>query len=314
MGASPILCPELGEDFERYHDVLLGLAYRMVGSVTEAEDIVQEAWLRWYRIDRSQVVEPLAFLVRITTRTAVDCLRRAKIRRETYVGPWLPEPLLTSPDIAEDVQYAELLSMAMMVVLETLSPLERAVFVLREAFACPYTEIGSIVGRSEATVRQVAHRARAHVAERRPRFTADYHLRREVTERFLAACLGGDLDKLLELLAPGVTLWSDGGGLTGGPRRPVQGRARVAAVLATVPGRGPARKEAEFTDMNGGPAAVITAGRQPIAVVVLGVAPCSQPVTEVWVVANPCKLSGVRAGHRHQAGHADIQQRNPVRM
>jgi RNA polymerase sigma factor (sigma-70 family) len=149
-----------------HHDLLVGVAYRVLGSVTDAEDAVQEAWLRWSKVDPAEVANPRAFLVRVTTRLAIDRLRRAKARRESYVGPWLHEPVLTGHDVAEEVELAESVSMAMLVVLETLSPLERAVFVLREAFGMPYAEIGEVIGRKEEAVRQLAHRARDHV--RRP--------------------------------------------------------------------------------------------------------------------------------------------------
>jgi RNA polymerase sigma factor (sigma-70 family) len=167
-----------------HHDLLVGVAYRVLGSVTDAEDAVQEAWLRWSKVDPAEVANPRAFLVRVTTRLAIDRLRRAKARRESYVGPWLPEPVLTGHDVAEEVELAESVSMAMLVVLETLSPLERAVFVLREAF-----EI-----------------------DRDARFEASQETRRHVTERFLEAAVGGDVQALMEVLAPGVTLVADGGG------------------------------------------------------------------------------------------------------
>ena len=167
-----------------HHDLLVGVAYRVLGSVTDAEDAVQEAWLRWSKVDPAEVANPRAFLVRVTTRLAIDRLRRAKARRESYVGPWLPEPVLTGHDVAEEVELAESVSMAMLIVLETLSPLERAVFVLREAF-----EI-----------------------DRDARFEADQETRRHVTERFLEAAVGGDVQALMEVLAPGVTLVADGGG------------------------------------------------------------------------------------------------------
>jgi RNA polymerase sigma factor (sigma-70 family) len=189
--------------FEDYRGLLVSVAYRVLGSVTDAEDAVQEAWLRWSNVDHSQVADPRAFLVRVTTRLAIDRLRRAKARRESYVGPWLPEPILTRQDPAEDAAMAESVSMAMLVVLETLSPLERAVFVLREAFGMPHAEIADVLGRKEEAVRQLAKRARDHVRERRTRFDADRNEQQRVTERFLEATAGGDLEGLMEVLAPG---------------------------------------------------------------------------------------------------------------
>src|SRR5918995_96530 len=171
--------------FDEHRALLISVAYRMLGSVTDAEDTVQEAWLRWSGVNPSDVRDTRAFLVRVTTRLAIDRLRRAKTRRESYVGPWLPEPILTDRDVAEDVALAESVSMAMLVVLETLSPLERAVFVLREAFGMPYAEIADVLGRSDVAVRQLARRARDHVRDRDARFEADQETRRHVTERFL---------------------------------------------------------------------------------------------------------------------------------
>src|SRR5215208_141098 len=220
--------------FGEHRDLLVGVAYRILGSVTDAEDTVQEAWIRWSGVDHSEVADPLAFLVRVTTRLAIDRLRRAKVRRESYVGPWLPEPVLTGYDVAEDVALAESVSMAMLVVLETLSPLERAVFVLREAFGMPYAEIGEVVGRKEEAVRQLARRARDHVQERRSRFEADQTEQRRVTERFLEATSSGDLEALMGVLAPGVMLVADGGGRAIAPRRPVRGAQKVARFLLAV--------------------------------------------------------------------------------
>src|SRR5215216_5615468 len=182
----------------------MAVAYRILGRVTDAEDAVQDAWLRWVNTRPSKVVDPRAFLVRVSARLAIDRLRRVKARRESYVGPWLPEPLLTGRDVAEDAEMAESVSMAMLVVLETLSPLERAVFVLREAFAMPYAEIADVLGRKEQAVRQLGRRARDHVQERRSRFDADQSEQRRVTERFLEAASNGDLEALMEVLSPGV--------------------------------------------------------------------------------------------------------------
>src|SRR5215203_3937317 len=196
--------PDATRIFGEHRDLLMAVAYQILGSVTDAEDVVQEAWLRWSNARSSEVADPRAFLVRVSARLAIDRLRRVKARRESYVGPWLPEPLLTGRDVAEDAEMAESVSMAMLIVLETLSPLERAVFVLREAFAMPYADIAEVLGRKEQAVRQLARRARDHVQERRPRFEADQATRRRVTERFLAATVSGDLETLMRVLAPGV--------------------------------------------------------------------------------------------------------------
>ena len=191
-GMQPLYDRDSARVFDEHRALLISVAYRILGSVTDAEDTVQEAWLRWSGVNPSDVRDPRAFLVRVTTRLAIDRLRRAKTRRESYVGPWLPEPILTGRDVAEDVALAESVSMAMLVVLETLSPLERAVFVLREAFGMPYAEIADILGRKEEAVRQLGRRARDHVQERRSRFDTDESEQHRVTERFLEATSTGN--------------------------------------------------------------------------------------------------------------------------
>lgn len=205
------------EVFESHRPVLTGVAYRMLGRIADAEDVVQEAWLRWSSASREDVREPRAFLVRITTRLAIDRLRQVQSRREAYVGPWLPEPVVTEfgpsvPDSAEQAVLADSVSVAVLVVLESLSPLERAVFVLREAFGFPHAEIAAALDRTEAAVRQLAGRARRHVEERKPRYDVDPARRRDLTERFLAAATGGDIEELLALLAPDARLVGDSGG------------------------------------------------------------------------------------------------------
>jgi len=292
--------------FDEHRGLLVSVAYRVLGSVSDAEDAVQEAWLRWSGVDHSEVVDPRAFLVRVTTRLAIDRLRRAKARRESYIGPWLPEPILTRQDLAEDAAMAESVSMAMLVVLETLSPLERAVFVLREAFGMPHSEIAEVLGRKEEAVRQLARRARDHVRERRIRFDADQTEQRRVTERFLQATSNGDLEALMEVLSPGVTLVADGGGRALAPRRPVRGADKVARFLVAVAneeqtarflqsvGSDPsAEVRVHPTQVNGGPGVVITAGGEPITALVLDVS--EGLVQTVHLVANPKKLAGVRA-------------------
>jgi RNA polymerase sigma-70 factor (ECF subfamily) len=277
--------------FETHRRLLTSMAYQLLGSTAEAEDVVQETWLRWDRADQAGIDNPRAWLVRVATRVALDRLRKASTRRERYVGPWLPEPLLTSPDVAEDAELAESVSMAMLVVLETLSPLERAVFVLREAFGFSHGEIAEAIGRAEPAVRQLAHRAREHVQARRPRFPADRAVRREVTERFLAASLGGDLDDLLRVLAPDVTLVADGGGLATAPRQPIHGRDKVARFLVGAAGRGLPDLAFQVRQVNAGPAAVLTSAGVPVAVVVLDVDPGGDRVQTIYLVANPDKLT-----------------------
>ncbi|WP_437050868.1 RNA polymerase sigma factor SigJ [Streptomyces sp. enrichment culture] len=284
--------------FEEHRSVLLGVAYRMLGRVADAEDVVQDAWLRWSGGDRSAVREPRAYLVRVTTRLAVDRLRRIKARGETYVGPWLPEPYVTDfgdtvPDTAERAVLADSVSLAVLVVLESLSPLERAVFVLREAFGCPYAEIAAMLDRGEAAVRQLAGRARRHVEERRPRYDVDPALRRDLTERFLAAAAGGDMAALMELLAPDVRLVGDSGGKSRAPLRVLESADHVGRFLLGV-----ARKEAQdltvhVLELNAGPALLVLSGGRPDSVVQLGIA--DGRVQAVYVIRNPDKLRSLPA-------------------
>ncbi|WP_030909446.1 RNA polymerase sigma factor SigJ [Streptosporangium amethystogenes] len=291
-------------DFEKNRKLLFKVAYRVLGSVADAEDVVQESWLRWSRVDHSRVSDPQSFLIQVSTRLALDRLRRAKASREAYVGPWLPEPLPTGPEIGEGAETADSVSMAMLVVLETLSPLERVVFVLREAFEFSFADIGAVLNRSEPAVRQIARRARAHVRERQPRFRYDRKVRMQVTERFLAACLGGDIDGLLDLLAPEVTLWSDGNGLRGVPRTSVRGAQKVSRLLihgiqkVVRPSAGASPGErgvggGSIVDVNGGPAALIVAAGETIAVVVVDLDPVTDRITQIWIIANQDKLGGV---------------------
>jgi RNA polymerase sigma-70 factor (TIGR02957 family) len=295
---------EVASVFDEHRGLLVSVAYRVLGSVTDAEDAVQEAWIRWSGVDHSEVADPLAFLVRVTTRLAIDRLRRAKVRRESYVGPWLPEPILTRQDPAEDAAMAESVSMAMLVVLETLSPLERAVFVLREAFGMPHAEIADVLGRREEAVRQLARRAREHVRERRTRFDADRTEQRRVTERFLEATTDGDLEALMEVLSSGVTLVADGGGRALAPRRPVRGAHKVAQFLVAIVdeeqtarflksvGFEPSSQlSVHLAQVNGETGVVITAGDEPISALVMDVS--EGLVRTIRLVAN-----GRRPGSR----------------
>jgi RNA polymerase sigma-70 factor (ECF subfamily) len=282
--------------FGRVRPLLFTVAYDILGSAAEAEDVVQDTWLRWSSADRGDVRDPKAYLVRVTTNLALNRLRTARARRESYIGPWLPEPLLTSPDIAEDVEVAESVSMALLVVLETLSPLERAVFVLREVFGFAYAEIAETLGRSETTVRQLAHRAREHVEARRPRFAADARTRREVTERFTAATVTGDVEALLATLAPGVTLVTDGGGRAKAALRPIVGRRKVAAFLSAVASEGLTTPDlrVELVDVNGAPAVAARSGGRIFVVVQVDVGPGGL-IEQVHVILNPDKLTGLEA-------------------
>ncbi|NGO80091.1 sigma-70 family RNA polymerase sigma factor [Streptomyces sp. YC504] len=250
----------LVDEFEARRPVLTGVAYRMLGRVADAEDVVQEAWLRWSAADRTEVKDARAFLVRITTRLAIDRLRQAQSRREAYVGPWLPEPVYTEfgdkvPDTAEQAVLADSVSLAVLVVLESLSPLERAVFVLREAFGFPFAQIAETLDRSEAAVRQLAGRARKHVDERKPRYDVDPVERRTLTERFLAAAGAGDLDGLIGMLAPDARLVGDSGGKSKAPLRVLESADKVGRFLHGVAGQtGAALDEYRIVELNGGPA------------------------------------------------------------
>lgn len=286
--------------FEEHRNLLFSVAYRMLGSAADAEDAVQDAWLKWSLGDRSDVRDPKAYLVRITTNLSLDRLRSAQVKRETYVGPWLPEPLLTSPDVAEDAELAESVSMALLVVLETLSPLERAVFVLREVFGFPYADIAAAVDRSEASVRQLGTRARKHVEARRPRFEADQEERRAATDRFLEAVVGGDINQLMEVLAPEVTLWTDGGGKVRAALRTIEGAAKVGRWLAAVSGQPyagvqPEDMRIEHADLNGAPGIVLHGPDGPLSALTVDLDETGR-VRAIHLVANPDKLRSIAAG------------------
>jgi RNA polymerase sigma-70 factor (ECF subfamily) len=282
------------EVFEEHRPVLMGVAYRMLGRVADAEDVVQEAWLRWSGADRDAVREPRAYLVRVTTRLALDRLRQAQARKEAYVGPWLPEPYVTDfgdtvPDTAERAVLADSVSLAVLVVLESLSPLERAVFVLREAFGYPFAEIAATLDRSEAAVRQLAARARKHVDERRPRYDVDPAERRDLTERFLAAAVEGDLGGLMELLAPDARLVGDSGGRAKAPLQVIRTADKIGRFLAAVAGQRPADASFRFLEINGGPALLFLVGGTPDALFQVDVA--DGRVECVYIIRNPEKLA-----------------------
>ncbi|WP_430377994.1 RNA polymerase sigma-70 factor [Streptomyces sp. B1-3] len=290
--------------FQQYRTLLFSVAYRVLGTAADAEDAVQETWLKWSSADRAQVADPKAYLTRIVTNVAMEQLRSTRRQRETYVGPWLPEPILTGPDTADDVATADSVSMALLVVLETLTPLERAVFVLKEVFAFSYVEIAQAVERSEASVRQAALRARAHVQARRPRFTADRARQRDVTERFFAATTGGDINTLMELLSPDVTLWTDGGGKVRQALKPVVGLETVArwfAALGSVTYQGiePGQMRAELTSVNGGPGVVFRGPDRVIATLTFDFDEQGR-ISTLHNVANPDKLRAVTEGTRHE--------------
>jgi RNA polymerase sigma-70 factor (ECF subfamily) len=285
----------MSDVFTDHRNLLFSVAYRMTGSVADAEDIVQDAWLRWSATDQPAVAKPVPYLVKTVTNLALNELGSARARRETYVGPWLPEPLLTSPDTAEEVEMADAVSHAMLVVLETLSPLERAVFVLAEVFGYPHAEIADMLDRDPAAVRQVAHRARAHVRERRPRFESDATTRADVVARFLDACAGGDVNAVMELLAPEVTVWSDGGGVVSAARRPVVGSDHVSRWLLGVLAKPAAQGLGyELAEINGELSVLFTAGGQPAGSLHFDID--GDRIVALRAVLNPYKLKGLRRG------------------
>lgn len=290
------------EVFARHRDRLVSVAYRITGSMADAEDAAQEAWLRWSKANVTEVRDPLAFLVRITTRLALDRLRRIRARRETYQGEWLPEPTVASASMEEDLLRAEAISMGMLRVLETLSPLERAVFVLREAFDLPYAEIGEIVDRKEPTVRQTSRRARAHVVAQRRRFEIDPGSQVEVTNRFFAAVQTGDLDGLMAVLAPDVTLITDSGGKVRAPLLPLKGPDRIARFLVSVAARDLPGLETRIIELNGGPGIVAISGDEPQAAVLFDV--LDGRISTIYLVANPEKLGAIRPMSREWDGAA----------
>ncbi|SOE26048.1 RNA polymerase sigma-70 factor [Streptomyces sp. OK228] len=281
------------EVFEEHRPVLMGVAYRMLGRVADAEDVVQEAWLRWSGADRTEVREPRAYLVRIATRLAVDRLRQVRSRNEAYVGPWLPEPYVTDfgdtvPDTAERAVLADSVSLAVLVVLESLSPLERAVFVLREAFGYPYADIAAVLDRGEPAVRQLAGRARKHVEERRPRYEVDPAERRDLTARFLAAAAGGDLEGLMSLLAPDVRLIGDSGGLSKAPLRVIETADKVGRFLYAIAQQGVPDPSYRSLELNGGAALLVLSGDKPDSTVQLDVV--DGRIQCIYIVRNPEKL------------------------
>jgi RNA polymerase sigma-70 factor (ECF subfamily) len=275
------------DPFVTHRALLFTVAYEMLGSGADAEDVVQESWLRWTAVDHSRVHDPRAYAIRIVTRQALNRLRTLSRRREQYVGEWLPEPLLTRPDIADDVELAESVSIAMLTVLETLTPTERAVFVLREVFEMPYVEIAEAVGKPTPTVRQIARRARTHVANRRPRVQVDPSEQQALLQRFLAALQTGQTQELMDLLAPTVVLIADGGGVAPAVLAPIHGVQPVAELLARAK-QVSGTFETAAVWLNGAPAGWITFDGDAGTAVSLETE--SGRITRVYLMRNPEKL------------------------
>lgn len=277
------------DSFLRHRNLLFTVAYEMLGSAADAEDVVQDAWLRWREIDPATVRDPRAYLVRIVTRQALNHLRGRSRLRETYVGEWLPEPLLTSPDVADDVELAESVSIAMLTVLETLGPTERVVFVLREVFDVPYAEIADALGKSTAAVRQIAHRAKEHVAARRPRVDVRRAEQEAVVARFVAAVNSGDLQGLMDVLAPDVVSVADGGGFVrGAARRPIVGADKIARYLLGGLAKLGLPFEARPTWVNGAPAIRGEVGGALAGAICFTID--GGRITRIYSIANPHKL------------------------
>ncbi|KRD43909.1 RNA polymerase subunit sigma-24 [Cellulomonas sp. Root930] len=281
----------LDEDpFVVHRNLLFTVAYQLLGSAGDAEDVLQESWLRWSSVDRSEIRDPRAYLVRVVTRQSLNHLRTVARRREDYVGEWLPEPLLTSPDVADDVELAESLSMAMLTVLETLGPAERVVFVLHEVFDVPYDEIAETVGKTPAAVRQIAHRAKGHVSARRPRVRVVRSEHEDVVERLVTALNTGDLAGLMDVLAPDVVAVADGGGKArGAATRPIVGADKLARYLVGGMAKAGAGLRAAATWVNGQPAIRMELDGHLLGVASITVA--DGRVTHVYSIANPDKLT-----------------------
>jgi RNA polymerase sigma-70 factor (ECF subfamily) len=283
------------DTFTQHRPLLFAVAYRMIGMVADAEDLVQETFLRWQRAlsEGETIASPKSWLTAVITRLCIDHLRSARVRREEYVGPWLPEPLLadTSADPAETTALTESLTLAFLVVLESLTPVERAVFLLHDIFAYDFAEVAEIVGKSEANCRQLARRARAHIAERRPRHTPSPEEQSRLIERFVAACQGGDLPGLIATLADDIVLRSDGGGKTYAALRPIHGASNVARFLLGIMRKVPEGYSYRFTTVNNEPAAIGLHEGQPHSVLTLDIA--NGRVRSIAIVVNPDKLGHV---------------------
>jgi RNA polymerase sigma-70 factor (ECF subfamily) len=279
--------------FVAHRNLLFTVAYELLGSAADAEDVLQETWLRWSDVDLDAVRDQRAYLVRITTRQALNRLRTAQRRRETYTGQWLPEPLLTAPDVADDAELAEQVSLAMLLVLETLAPLERAVFVLREVFDVGYEEIAAAVERTPASVRQIAHRAREHVAARRPRVAVAAADVRDALESFRRAMATGDVQGLLDVLAPDVTLVADGGGIRTAALRPILGADKVVRFLFGALGKADGTVTVDAATVNGGPALVVALDGEVDGVLVARVE--AGRIAGIYYVRNPQKLERLAA-------------------
>jgi RNA polymerase sigma-70 factor (ECF subfamily) len=284
--------------FEENRPRLFGVAYRMLGSVADAEDVVQEAFLKWSAAHPEEVREPAAWLTTVVTRLCIDQLKSARARRERYVGPWLPEPLLGDaavPDVSEAAELSDTLSMAFLMVLESLTPTERAAFLLREVFGYEYGEIAEQINVSESNARQLVHRAKESVAERRHRFEADKEKQRDLLGRFLLAVSTGEVEPIVQLLAEDAVLYSDGGGEVRAARRPIVGPDKIARFIKGIEGGVPAGTESRVVDVNGAPGVLMEVDGKPYCVISIDAA--EDRLQSIYVVLNPQKLSAARVSN-----------------
>lgn len=278
--------------FLAHRDLLVAVAYRILGSRSDADDVVQDAWLRWSRAGREGVTTPRPYLIKITTRLAIDRLRRRRVQREHDAGVWLPEPIgEVEPDLVDHVVLAESVSTGLLLVLESLSPLERAVFVLREAFEYEYADIAAIVGRSEPAVRQLNSRARRHVSDRRSRYSTDPTTHAQVAARFRSAVESGDVDALISVLAPDVTLVADGGGKVRAPLLPVEGLDKVVRFLVAVASRPAPAQRSGVVQLDGRPGVVVWSEKAAVAALTFDLA--SDVIAAIYLVGDPDKLRGL---------------------
>jgi RNA polymerase sigma-70 factor, ECF subfamily len=291
------------ETFNQHRRLLFGIAYRMLGTVTDAEDMVQETFLRWQKTSQIGVESPKNYLATTITRLCIDYLRSARVRREQYVGPWLPEPLLTQQDPAEQVELADSLSMAFLVMLERLSPIERAVFLLREVFEYDYPEIAQIVGKSAENCRQILRRSRQHIASERPRFPVLPQQQAQITAQFLTASNQGNLQELLNLLAKDVAFWSDGGGQVAAALKPLYGSMKVARFLLAIQRKWPVTTEASLTEVNGQPGIFLRVGYAVHSVVMFEIV--NGYIQTIYSIRNPEKLKHITASLRQGVTESD---------
>ena len=281
------------EAFGRYRPLLFSIAYRMLGGVMEAEDVVQEAYLRWRRASTEEVRSPKAYLSTVVTRLSIDRLRREKVRREEYVGPWLPEPLVSGDEEAETVGLEGALSMAFLVLLESLGPIERAVFLLGDVFGYEYAEIAAFVGKTEANCRQICVRARRSIAARRPRFESSPEEEERLMRTFLRACTEGDMEGLVSMLSEDATLYSDGGGKTRAALNPIRGAEKIARFFAGILAKAPPGFIVRHSTINGRPGLIgYFADGRPHSVTTFDVAQGN--IRAIRLVVNPEKLRAVQ--------------------